>query len=402
MDAFVQRVRDALDDAAAELPVVAVEFRPQPGDFPIATRIRLVGAFQDIRPAKNRIVAPLVDVADGFIELLGPAFLVAPNAKIKAGKENVDLAQLATLLAESEEGVLEGRFEVRPPAPDAPEGLAVVEKLKVELASEEVEVRGGAHREGRAESDFGLLGISPFDGETGVGFENDDGEIEATMRIEFNVQVRRIVEDEHFLFEIFPEPEDLGDLELSHDGRSIFLEVLLAPETVYQLVAVIPGVGPVFSIFTTGDEVPETSITGSVILPDDLELDAVSPDASFVIITEDDPADLLDEDDPEDIEPLLDAAVAVVPLGRTYEAFGLAEGTYYEGTYYLYAQIIVDVGRDVFFVSGIVDEDGDGESDPVEITAEEPNPTADIAIVLPEPLMVVSHSPEGRRGSRTR
>ncbi len=165
--------------------------------------------------------------------------------------------------------------------------------------------------------------------------------------------------------------------------------MILEENTPYELVAALPGVGHFHTVFTTASELFTTSISGSVSA--DLDIDAVSVDRSFIIITAEPPLDLLDPERPNDVGPLLKAAKSVVPMGRTYEATGLPNGTYYP-----YAHVLVEVGRDHFIVNGFVDVDEDNIPDGVEISDANPNPTADIIVQLPDPFLVLETSPASR------
>ena len=388
---------EAVLESGDELPLVAVAVRRGRGDHRIATQIRLLGTDTKFDRHGDVAVGPLVGLGDGLIELLGPAFTVGENARLQVGREASDLDALLELIEASDEGFIAARMEVRPGDGDLP----VVETLVVAPQAGEVQVRGGAERDKRSAQDgVRILNITPFDGETEVGFENENGDIEATIGIELNVPVRRLLQQDHFKFELLPPPVDHGGLEV--EENAMFIDVLLAPETAYQLNAALPGVGHFFSVFTTGSEILKTSITGSVLLPGDVDLDAFSVDRSVVIITEENPLEVL-ADDPDDIEQLLDVAVAVVPLGRAYEAVGMALGEYY-----VYAHIVVEIapqdrGRsderqkpEIFFLSGLFDADGDGEPDVVEVADGDLNPTADITLQLPEPFVVEETSPANR------
>ena len=282
---FVARILGVIG-AGGQLPLVAVDKQPSRGDHPFATRIRLIASFADIERKKNRVIGPLVAVDAGLIELLGAAFSVVENGRILSGKNPVTLTELETQLNNAASGVLEARMEVTPPAPGG--GLAVVTKLVVAPAPGEVEVRGGAAtRDDRVvEEDISLLGISPFDGETEVGFINDDGDLQATISIEVDVNVRKIVREEAFMLRLFPAPLEHGELDVGH--KSISFDVILEEDTPYELVVALPGVGHFLTVFTTGTELLTTSISGSVVLAD-LDLDAVSIDRSFVIITDQPP-----------------------------------------------------------------------------------------------------------------
>ena len=386
---FAARATTALADAEADLPLVLVEIRPRPGDLAAVTRITQVTSLQGIRTNDRRILAPLVALDGRIIELLGAAFTVAPAARIAAGTQAIDLAQLATLLANAESGLLDVKLEVRPA--DADGSLPLVESLVIPPRAGEVEiVKGGAVRIKRVvEAVAGILSISPFDGETGVGFVNDNGDVEALLRIEFSSQIRNFVKDENFLFELFPRPTGRGRLELGRDGRTLSQPAILAPDTPYQLVAGIPGVGYFHSVFTTGTQIPATTLSGSVTIPTDLELDAISPDQSLIVVSPVDPSGVTVGRG--DVRPLLASAVAVLPLGPTYSVSGLPLGSYY-----VHAHVVVDVGRERFVVSGTYDADGDGIADAVEITEAASEVVADIDVRLPEPFAVTGTVPTDR------
>ena len=389
---FIQRAIELLDNVEAELPLVLVDVRSGSGELGVATRIRLVDDFGEFRVEEDRVLAPLVAVNEGTIELLGPAFQVAAGAELKSRGEPIDFDGLLGLLEAAPAGSLPVRLEARPAAAIDAVGLPIVHELKVDAPAGEVVIRGGVERDDRqVKGVAGLAGLSPPDGETSVGFENDDGDIEATLRVSFDKQVRQVVRDDAFLFELFPQAEDEEDLQVSRDGKEISLDVILLPETTYQLVVGVPGLGHFFSVFSTGDVIPQTTLQGAVTFPEtDLNLDAVSIDESFVVISTADPTDLL-ADDNEDPYPLLEQATAVVPLGRTYQASGLPEDDYY-----VLAFIVVEAGGEEFFLTAIFDEDADGVADAVSISAAAPDAVADLTVQLPEAFAVVQTAPAHR------
>lgn len=389
LQTFATRAEAALADAAADLPLVLVEIRPQPGNLAAVTRLRLVSSFQGIKTDDKRVLAPLVALDGRTIELLGPAFSVAPSARIAAGSQAIDLAQLASLLSGAGAGLLDVRLEVRPASQSG--ALPVVEALVVPPRAGDADiVKGGATRDRReVKAVTTIQSVSPFDGETDVGFLNDDGEVETLVRLEFSSQIRNFVKDENFLFELFPRPVRRGKLDLGRDGRTLSLPVILAADTPYQLVVGIPGLGHAYSVFTTGSQIPATTLSGSVSLPSDLELDAISPDQSLIAITTEDPAGLGSSS--ESVRSLLGSSVAVLPLGATYSVSGLPYGSYYA-----HAHVVVDVGRDKFAVSGAHDADGDGAPDAIVLSEAASEAVADIEVRLPAPFGVAGTTPADR------
>jgi hypothetical protein len=322
-----------------------------------ATRVRVVDPENVPQGRSDVIVSPFLGLVDGDTPnpkmlLAGPSFTVLDGADVRdAENEPIELEQ-----------IIPG-IEVRVTAEPGPDG-AVASRIKV----------AGVFSGGALFGGGGLSITSTFP-------EKDETLVPTSTVVEitFNEQVFSLFEDESFDYGLFPESLEFSDLDVTRDGKTILADVELEEDTVYQLYVASERFGLFTLTFTTGEEMPEGGVEGSIDLASEIPFDAIRPGESGVF--------LVGADDEEMEE---ESIVRGAPLERN--------GSYrFEnvepGEYLVFASVVVEFDVDeVLELVGFFDEDGDGEPDPIRVGSRRIN-QIDLTIVPPEPMEVLGSIP---------
>ena len=348
--------------------LLEIDTRPEGPGF-VVTRVKVVDPAAQIFERPGVIVGGFEGIVEGELVLTGPFLKVPTDADIDG------LGGLGIQLSDIQQGDFV-RLSASPPRFERGETLPVAFRIRVTEPpfdpGDEV-IPAGERR---------VVGSFPVDG---------DVEVSRYTQVEvlFSGNVNNLIFDPEFEFTLFPEPVDFGGLEISRDGRTLSAEVELEEDQSYQLVVISRQTG-LFSIrFSTGASISDASIVGVIELPPELPSSAqVLPGESFAVLVE----ELLDVALLDDFANFEEKVVAGTPLegpGFTFENVDT-------GSYYLVAFVAVNMGRGEFIeFDAFFDADGDGEPDLVEV-GEGAKVEVGLTLVLPEPLEVVSLTPEER------
>ena len=398
-------------DYLVEGDLLEIDTRPGGKRGSVVTRIKVVD------PAVQTFQRPGVKTGsfEGFDEgelvLAGPFFQVPEDANIQGqgGRtaeldelEEGDYVRLAASSPRYDRGeTLPVAFKIR--LSQAPQGVAgtsgqpnlpgqeewlrssqatdLDRNGRVDPADYEIFLRqqGGAQPGGQQPGPFQQGG-----GRQVIGSFPEDGDVEipaaGAVEVTFSQPVNDLLFQPEFQFMVFPQPLSFGQLEISADGRSISAEVDLEEDKVYQLVVISRDTGLYSIQFSTGEEISASSVAGEIRLPSELPGNAgFMPGESYAVLLAGLPEGGLEPDS----EELSELIVSGAPLnGPRFEFKNVNPGTYH-----LAAFITLNLGP-----SGLVDLQAI-HPEPVVVAADQ-QVKVDLEVALPEPLQVVSLTPQ--------
>ncbi|MBN62681.1 MAG: hypothetical protein CME20_15095, partial [Gemmatimonadetes bacterium] len=383
---FRTEVVDAVDRADLDLDalmglegeLVAVNVSQEFDGRLLARRVTLLDPLRVPTPLPELIVAPLqaVDPDGEEIFLKGLVAAVTDEDTKEIRLADGSLGTFADIQIGD---------EVRMQIVEGDEG-AVISRIKVAGGFEGPIFGGG-----------GLEIVSTYPGP-------DEAFVPLSLELEvtFNEAIRDLLADEDFDIGLFP-PVDF-DLDLSRDGRTVILspDENLGEDTVYQLFVESGRFGRFTLNFTTGAELPQGGIMGRIDARD-IPFELIAPEQSGVFLLDaevlgdifaeesDEALDVAAEEsgealDEEAEDALFDAAfVAAAPFdqGGVYRFENLPNGDYF-----VFATVVLEFGPgDELYLEAFLDEDGDGEMDPVAVRGGLVD-QVDLSVLPPEPLAV--------------